>query len=68
MDESVDRNLDYLLAVNTMTGYLLLLTERPKEACEFLILAEKVAFQLTDNFKNISMTTTFDGSIEPTIE
>jgi len=46
--ESVERNLDYLLAVNTLTGYLLLLADKPKEACEFLGLAEKVAHQMKE--------------------
>lgn len=69
LDESVDRNLDYLLAVNTLTGYLLLLSEKPREACEFLVLAEKVAFQLNEvSLKEKSMTSTQDGRLEPIAE
>ena len=46
LDETIDRNLDYLIAVNTLTGYLLLQIEKPLEAYEFLVLAERVAHQL----------------------
>jgi hypothetical protein len=41
LDESNERNLDYLLSVNTLTAYLLLLTEKPLEALDFLVLAER---------------------------
>jgi len=43
-DETIDRNLDYLISVNTLTGYLLLLIEKPVEAAEFLILAERISY------------------------
>jgi hypothetical protein len=46
LDESVERNLDYVLAVNTLTGYLLLTIEKPNEAYEFLCVAERVATHL----------------------
>ena len=36
LDETVERNLDYLMAVNTLTGYLLLTIEKPVEALEFI--------------------------------
>ena len=36
LDESVDRNLDYLVAVNTLTAYLLLTIGKPVEALEFV--------------------------------
>jgi hypothetical protein len=29
LDETVERNLDYLMAVNTLTGYLLLMIDKP---------------------------------------
>ena len=43
LDENVGRNSDYLLAVNTLTSYLLLQIEKPQEAVEFILIAEKVA-------------------------
>ena len=48
MDESVERNLDYLMAVNTFTAYLLILIEKPTEALEFLVMAERIAHQLVE--------------------
>lgn len=47
-DESVERNLDYLMAVNTLTGYLLLSIEKPAEALEFITIAERIVFKLID--------------------
>ena len=29
LDETVERNLDYLMSINTLTGYLLLCIEKP---------------------------------------
>jgi len=43
MDETVERNLDYLMAVNTLTAYLLLQIEKPSEAFEFITIAERIA-------------------------
>jgi len=43
LDENRERDLDYILAVHTMTGYLLLLAERTKEALDFILLAERTA-------------------------
>jgi len=48
LDETIDRNLDYLISVNTLTGYLLLQIEKPTEAEEFLILAERISYQLAN--------------------
>lgn len=48
LDETVERNLDYLMAVNTLTGYLLLMIEKPEEAMEFISIAERIAFRLLE--------------------
>ena len=52
LDETVDRNLDYLMAVNTLTGYLLLSIDKPVEALEFITIAERIAYKLIE--KNIA--------------
>lgn len=46
LDESQERNLDYLLAVNTLTAYLLLHVKKPTEALEFIKIAERIAYRL----------------------
>lgn len=46
LDESVERNLDYLLSVNTLTGYLLISIDKPAEALEFIAIAEKICMRL----------------------
>lgn len=48
LDETVERNLDYLMAVNTLTTYLLLCIDKPKEALEFIQIAERICFKLVD--------------------
>lgn len=48
LDETVERNLDYLLAVNTLTGYLLLMIEKPDEALEFISIAERISVRLLE--------------------
>jgi hypothetical protein len=48
LDETVERNLDYLMAVNTLTGYLLLMIEKPGEALEFITIAERIAIRLLE--------------------
>lgn len=48
LDETVERNLDYLMAVNTLTGYLLLMIEKPEEAMEFISIAERIAYRLLE--------------------
>lgn len=47
LDETNLRNMDYSLAVNTLTGYLLLQLEKPAEALEFFSMAEKLALHLS---------------------
>lgn len=49
LDESVYRNLDYLMSVNTLTSYLLLLVKKPVEALEFIKIAERIALRLLEN-------------------
>lgn len=44
LDESVSRNLDYLVSVNTLTAYLLLMIGKPKEAIEFIKVAQKIVY------------------------
>ena len=46
LDEAQERNLDYLLAVNTLTAYLLLHVRKPTEALEFIKIAERIAYRL----------------------
>lgn len=40
------------MAVNTLTGYMLLTIEKPVEALEFINIAERIAYKLIE--KNIS--------------
>lgn len=39
------------MAVNTLTGYLLLGIEKPQEALEFILIAERIVFKLIENRK-----------------
>jgi hypothetical protein len=39
LDENVPRNLDYLIAINTQTAYLLLVINKPSEALDFILAA-----------------------------
>jgi hypothetical protein len=48
LDETVERNLDYLMSINTLTGYLLLSIEKPVESLEFIEIAERIAFKLIE--------------------
>jgi hypothetical protein len=48
LDETNERNLDYMLSVNTMTAYLLLHSKKPNDALQFIQLAERLAFRLLD--------------------
>ena len=52
LDETVERNLDYIMAVNTLTGFLLLCIGRPFEALEFILIAEKTIFTLIEKRAN----------------
>ena len=46
LDETVERNLDYLLAVNTLTAFLLLSIDKPMEAIQFIMIAESLCLKL----------------------
>jgi len=46
LDETQERNLDYIMSINTLTAYLLLQIEKPQEALEFISIAERVAYKL----------------------
>ena len=48
MDKSIPRNLDYILAVNQMTALILLKVKKPREALEFIQIAQKAAEQLVE--------------------
>jgi len=48
LNETQDRDLDYLMSVNTLTGYLLLLIEKPLESLEFINIAERIASKLIE--------------------
>ena len=39
LDEKKPRNLDYLIAINTQTAYLLLMIGKPAEALDFILIA-----------------------------
>ena len=40
------------MAVNTLTGYLLLSIDKPVEALEFITIAERIAYKLIE--KNLT--------------
>ena len=46
LDEGVPRNLDYLISVNLLTSYILLLACKAKESLEFLQISERIANKL----------------------
>ena len=48
LDETVERNLDYLMSVNTLTGFLLIGIHKPTEALEFIRIAERIVFKLAE--------------------
>ena len=41
LDETIERNLDYVIVVNMLTSFLLLNVNRAAEALEFIELADK---------------------------
>ena len=43
--------MDYLLSVNTLTSYLLLLVKKPKEAFEFINISERISIRLLEESK-----------------
>ena len=51
LDETVERNLDYLMAVNTLTAFMLLSIQKPVEALEFILIAERCCMKLIEKNK-----------------
>ena len=60
LDENVYRNLDYLMSVNTLTSYLLLLVKKPLEALEFIKIAERIAMRLLQHNSKMSSQKTLE--------
>lgn len=48
LDETMERNLDYIMAVNTLTAFLLLSIQKPVEAMEFILIAERIVYRLIE--------------------
>jgi hypothetical protein len=48
LNESLQRSLDYLMSVNTLTSYLLLLVNKPNEALEFVRISERIALRMLE--------------------
>ena len=48
LDETIERNLDYIMAVNTLTGLLLLSINKPAEALDFILIAERIVYKLIE--------------------
>lgn len=44
----MERNLDYIMAVNTLTAFLLLSIQKPVEAMEFILIAERIVYRLIE--------------------
>ena len=64
MDETVERNLDYLMAVNTLTAYLLLQIQKPAEAFEFITIAERIVHQLFEKDINEKDEDIYVGNLD----
>jgi len=60
LDENIFRNLDYLMSVNTLTSYLLLLVKKPVEALEFIKIAERIAYRLLENNSKMNSQKTLE--------
>ena len=60
LDENIYRNLDYLMSVNTLTSYLLLLVKKPGEALEFIKIAERIAYRLLENNSKMNSQKTLE--------
>ena len=52
LDDTVDRNCDYLLVVNVFTAYLLQTIGKFKESINFLSVAEKMLHKLMANLQH----------------
>ena len=64
LDETVERNLDYLMAVNTLTAFLLLSIEKPVEALEFILIAERICMKLVEKSKARNTNKSLHASID----
>jgi hypothetical protein len=51
LDDNIDRNCDYLIAVNFFTAYLLQTIGRLKESLNFVAVAERMLFKLLSTLK-----------------
>jgi hypothetical protein len=51
LNDQVERNCDYLLAINFFTAYLLQMIGRLKESMNFLVVAEKMHQKLLVTLK-----------------
>ena len=60
LDENIYRNLDYLMSVNTLASYLLLLVKKPVEALEFIKIAERIAYRLLENNSKMNSQKTLE--------
>jgi hypothetical protein len=60
LDENIYRNLDYLMSVNTLTSYLLMLVKKPVEALEFIKIAERIAYRLLENNSKMNSQKTLE--------
>lgn len=53
------------MAVNTLTGYLLLSIEKPQEALEFIMIAERIVYKLIETRKKESVRNSQADSNNP---
>ena len=51
LDDTDERNCDYLVAINFFTAYLLQLIGRLKESLNFVAVAERMLFKLLSKLK-----------------
>jgi hypothetical protein len=49
LDRKIPRNLDFVLAVNTITALVLLKVGKAAEAYDFVLIAESAVMDLIDN-------------------
>ena len=71
LDETVERNLDYIMAVNTLTAFLLLSIQKPQEALEFILIAERIVFKLIDmnaKAKRAQLSAAIDSNTQQSLE
>lgn len=64
LDEKVPRNLDYLIAINTQTAYLLLVINKPQEALDFILAAQRCCYKLAEDQKFEGKKVQGDSSVQ----